>query len=256
MTAAGGGIAEKAGLMRKNGHIQFKKLKFFCLVWGASIFLFAHAGYALTETQTLTTPNTVNPPMDQTLNFTQFDPTLGTLNSIDISVTGYVESNISIQNTSTTNTVATMAAGISGDMYLQLSGTNIADMYNASWVHATATNVAPNTTVNFNNLTGSMSPSPNPTSLTGSSDKSLFTGTGLIALYAYTNFTTFTSTTGSSSQMLVSVQPTYAWEQVTVTYNYDPPAVPEPSTFLLFGTGLFILGLALSRRSNFRHKQV
>jgi hypothetical protein len=163
---------------------------------------------------------------------------------VTISVKGNVLSDVTMQNTA--SVASYLSATIGGNMLLNLNGETVVDIFNPLWRYSRIP-VAGNTSVDLNNVTNSLS---GQAVLDSASYLSLFTGTGNIDFLATTIFETGTTTSGGSTDFITTVR-AWAWEDVTITYDYTDsgsPPVPEPGTILLLGSGVLAFGAAQFRR--------
>lgn len=162
-----------------------------------------------------------------------FDPSLGTLNSITISVLGNTTGNAAVTNGSSTNS-GTYTGNIFTSIKVTDTSHNVLAEASPSFpfsivVPAGTTGTTP---VETATATGS--------SLVPSSDWDLYTITGDI------NFLVtgigFASTTGTAFPFDITTTTT-ADATVTITYDYTPGEIPEPATMALLGAGF--AGLAI-----------
>ncbi|NVN97961.1 MAG: PEP-CTERM sorting domain-containing protein [Geobacteraceae bacterium] len=226
--------------MKKTFHIVLLLLAATCLLVESSL--------ALTITQSLSSPNLggsgASPPVNANLAFQQFNTILangnvGILNSVDISVNGQVRADFSIKNTSAVQ--VNINSNISGDLLLSLEGVDVITLSSGSWVSTTKNKLASGATWTTNNSLSQIA--SDSTTLTGSTDLALFTGTGLVDLLVYTNLMVSTGISGGTDY--INSSQAWAKENVTITYNYTdggPPAAPEPGTILLLGSGILAFG--------------
>jgi hypothetical protein len=208
-----------------------------------------------TRAATMTTSQTLGIPMTQTnwgpgspstlgpLEFSKFDPTLGTLNSVQISMAYTFSHDISLTfdspSTLTETTIGSQIVvnGPGGGLYLTATPDPVSNTQTNSSGPYPSTVTIPTTTEN--KTTG-------PLTLTSPADLALYTAQtagekiGLPVL-AQSN-SEFTSSTGNGRGQIN----TSAAAEVTVSYTYTP--VPEPSTLALLGLGGAAL-LASRRRA-------
>ncbi len=166
------------------------------------------------------------------LAFQKFDPSLGTLNSVTLNLTGYMETTITVSSTA----YAGGWAKTSVELSVQDSGGNL----NVPEI----TLISP--AFNFTNLNGTVvsglltkSGSSSDT-YTSAAVRFEFTGTGNILLDAGTFVETLASFTSGNATI---GQVTSASLTGSVTYDYT---VPEPATVSLLCLGTFAL---LKRKS-------
>lgn len=206
-----------------------------------------------------TAPETVTVPPTQTdwgptttslagvnpLSFTKFDPTLGTLDAVNLSLSYAYQQKITMTFTgASTITVTNDMNGISLALPNQtpvLSGP-VPD-YSATQAYAGPT--FPYTlTLPTHTMPGAL---PSVT-LTSPAELALFTQSApsdtLIKLpvsaQARSSFTSTSSNGAGDSQVQAGVV-------VSLSYTYEPKPVPEPSTFAAFGLG--VVGYLLARRN-------
>ena len=192
-----------------------------------------------------------------------FNTSLGTLQSVQISFTGNENTTFTITNTSNSPQTFTAAEVL----YLTLNNTNgginalLASNYNGvgnlGLPDISASTGGSVTLAAFRNVGDSqtfgpfnLSSTPVVESFSSPADLLLFEGIGNLSPFEVTTLTGYTFIGGGGN--LSTSQNTTAGADITVTYDYTPPgppAVPEPGTLSLFGTGL--LGLAGMLRSKF-----
>jgi hypothetical protein len=198
--------------------------------------------YTATTTQALT-------ELSDTLIFPQFNPSLGTLQSVEITLSGSGSSNI----TGSSTTSAILTELFTHSAFTLTGGGQTLDLYLVGGPTSTgspAYTLTPSVTITSAGYNGTytMNGSPVDSGLL-TSGLSAFSGTGDIDF----NLVTFTQLTTSFSTGNASLtQATTEGGTVTITYDYSEtptPGVPEPGTLSLFGTGL--LGLAGMLRSRF-----
>jgi uncharacterized repeat protein (TIGR01451 family) len=182
-----------------------------------------------TVTQTLTFPSTQTDfSLSQAVQ--QFDPSLGQLQSIQITHNGTITSTIKVENTSTTSP-ATINATVSGDMVLTGPGIN-SDLnisQNAGSFNATSYDGA----LDFGGTSGfSFAPKAangnQVINLTGN-DMTPFEGTGSVQLTESAKATSFATGGGNLVASLVS----NGDATVTVVYNYIPANNLKPGNYTI-----------------------
>jgi PEP-CTERM motif len=210
----------------------------------------------------MTTSETLGIPMTQTnwgigtpgvLAFKMFDPALGTLNSVQISLDSFMSHDISLTfpspSTLTESTVGSQVVVNDPNGKLLLAGA----LPSVSQSRTVSTGPFPQTATI---PTITQSKTAGPLTLNTPADLALFTATTAnetikLPLVAQSN-SQFVSSTGNGSGQIKTV----AGANVTVSYNYTPvtrqdPAnqnVPEPSTLAIVGLGCAAL-LANRRRA-------
>jgi hypothetical protein len=215
----------------------------------------AFAGSITYTSNTIPTTTTPTSSNMGTLALEQFDPTIGTLDSIDITLYGggtvFFSYGLGVNGgtggatltiNSLTDALTLTGAGASVPVNLTLTGT-----YTPSGGPIVVTTVGP--LVNTPTVT---IPSGNISSgnLTDSLDLTDFTGLGDVDLsLSGSDFTTYSGSLVGTGYLADIGSTSTGGGYATVTYNYDGGVVPEPGTLSLFGTGL--LGLAGMLRSRF-----
>ncbi len=192
---------------------------------------------------------------DDILSVNQFDPTLGTLNKVTLTLEGSILSDIILDND---NTTTESGIGFTNSNMSMSSLAGLASTIN--W------GVNPTTSTGLQNLgpddsvgpVGSDNPGdggPDEASLTGLTDTddtmlmytpvdadfAAFIGVGTLDTVGFGTLSGV-GASGIGGNLEIDFN-TFAGAVLTVEYDYTPdaPAVPAPSAMLLFGTGL--LGL-------------
>jgi hypothetical protein len=210
------------------------------LVAAASVAQAGSVTYTDTVPQGLTDYST-------TLNLPQFNPALGTLQSVEIIVSDTGSTDLSV--TQTLNTTAHLTV-LSTQLYVDLTGVTIPSINVEPELTGGVSYAPPGHAIGpFSTFdTGVLTLTPASQSQSFSTGLSPFIGLG--DLYFDLETFTYTTTTYLGGNLNTS-QTTIAGGPVEIIYDYNPPAppVPEPGTLGLFGTGL--LGLAGLLRHKF-----
>lgn len=227
-------------------------LKNFLMGVMLSCVLLFTAGSSIADTISYTDSfsNLLTELQDEPLRVQQFDSSLGTLNSVSVSWTGYLKSDGSVTNNAAgleTATVSTRGQLYEGTLQGLASGLDATFDVFAPFALITEqefTLLSPGVPAAFGPADINNSGVLTPTELTP------FIGTGE---FGY-DFTTriLTSISGGGGNFGTDIQ-TSTSATLIVVYDYDvenPSApIPEPATFMLFGLGL--MGLAhRCRRKN------
>lgn len=180
------------------------------------------------------------------ISVNKFDSTLGKLKSVKIDFTSSLNGDAGFENTG--NSQTDMIVNLGGVLKLQLP-TGIDRFVLSPQQSYTYTLPKFDKTLNFSGASGKT-----VDGLTASlSDTQTFTGNNFLEYFLGTgkvNFDFIATATSSvtSSGNFASYINTFAKAGVTVTYDYDPKAVPEPSAVL--GIGLAGVGIFLQTKKN------
>lgn len=177
------------------------------------------------------------------LTLSQFDGSLGTLNSVTISYGGEIQSMFNLESLDAQP--ATLTANAGGTLTF---GGPISDVLNLSASSSPATVSAFDGTIDFGGTSGTMI---GPVVAADASSVVLTTGLG-----AFIGAGTFdisvdalAASSASGAGNLITQINTEAMANIEITYDYSvtpPPAAPEPATLGL--VGLALAGVAASRR--------
>lgn len=200
---------------------------------------------AATITQTADIPIQTT-DWSKVLQFNQFDPTRGTLNSISFTLNGIVRGNVQVENQNAT--AATVSTTLQATLTLRrpdltpivITIPNIIRQFDAT---------AYDDTLDFDGTSGisypttSASHSETVSGLSSAADKALFTGFGTISLPC----TASGFAGGSGAANLALLFSAESGANASVTYDYTP--VPEPSGLIALISGIGSLaGFAVRRR--------
>ncbi|MBN1456592.1 MAG: PEP-CTERM sorting domain-containing protein [Sedimentisphaerales bacterium] len=193
--------------------------------------LFAATSGPFTTTTPITSLAT-DWPGGTSLSFPQFNPALGTLNSVKIDLSGSMETTLTIENLASTASFGSAKTEL--DMtVLSPGGVNALIELDSSWF---SYNLNPGQSITTNpplEKSGTLSETYTLAAILAE-----FTGPGTIELGAGTFTIAVLANTGGNTSV---EQATYASLDGTVTYDYT---VPEPATISLLSMG----GLALLRK--------
>ena len=232
----------------------------FALLAGLAV-VSATAAHASVSTSYTVSKTILNQPVSYTTPVTlaQFNPTLGTLQSVVLSITGTESAVVTVQNSNLTaqaftNATAAVPVSITGPSGLVASSIVTAGPFSgtvpAAVVYSLPAPFPPTVTVN-----GTISSAPlTGTSPTGMAnvapaDFHFYVGTGLSTISL--SFTALQASFGGSANPGVYFGGNAsAGALVSITYTYLPSmtVVPEPATFVALASGLVCLGLVRLRR--------
>ncbi len=179
------------------------------------------------------------------LDIPQFDTSLGTLNSVTLTLTGSLNTRLTVQNI--TGLLAELGLGSPESSSGSVSTQSVVTVSDPSDLLSQTFNII-SPSFSYAGLPGTTDSSsiarsgPLAATMSGSdtyTDPTLlaeFSGLGSVQLSASTNTGTLLFNTGGNS---ISSQETSAGLSATVTYNYTSPitVTPEPSTIALLGVG-------------------
>lgn len=169
------------------------------------------------------------------LSFPQFNPSLGTLTSVSLSLTGSISTTLTVNNTSLSASSGTAKTEVQFSVGQALGLTDpVIDLFSPTYAYT----LAPGGSSSSGLLTKTGSSSD---TYTLGSILAAFTGVGNIVLPASTFTQTLLANTGGNT---ASSQVTDASLTGTVVYNYT--AVPEPTSLAI--AGLAAAALALRKR--------
>ena len=207
----------------------------------ALALILAPVAMANTETFSTTIGPTLTNFLGQTGTVAQFDPSLGTLTQVIITLTGGGTTDINV--TANNPTSATDFSQLATSVSMQLTDPTDGAVNPIAAASGGPTIPYPYLVVTSSTPydSGVLSMSGTPVNQTLTSSLTSFIGLGLVTFDLSAFATTTTSSTGGN---FTAGQITDASGGVSVEYDYNPPptGTPEPGTLTLFGTGL--LGLA------------
>jgi hypothetical protein len=196
---------------------------------------------------TISGPFTTSTPIPFTLTdwtgsltFPKFDSSLGILTQVDMSLSGGIQTVLTVTNTSPE--VSSGTARTEVQMTIQDAGGNLntpqLDLLSPNYTYSLGSGQSV--------TSGTLTKSGNSNdSYTLAAVLAEFTGPGTIVLPASTFTQTWLTNLGGSTY---ASQATSASLTGTVTYHYTTVATPEPTSLLLLAVGLGALGLVSRRK--------
>jgi hypothetical protein len=178
------------------------------------------------------------------LTWNQFDSSLGTLTGISLTIDGTVTGSFDVFNV---DSIDPATVGDPKDrLRLIFSGSGAPSAQQTTQTTLTTTPAMPYEMEPLSNESFNLGPIPQSL---GSMNNNLFTfasfftGPGTLSS---TLFQPFTLTSNNSGNTTVDYSQMFASGSVSLDYTYD--AVPEPSTYALFGIGALALVVAYRRK--------
>jgi len=188
---------------------------------------------------------------------TQFSSSLGTLNSVQLSLVAGLTTTLSVTNNAASASSGTAATEVQLSIDASPLGATESVLYGvanpvvdylshtfsyslAAGLGTTSGTIGTDTTSRFSFYYA------NGSAITDSAILSALTGTGTVDLPITSLTQSVLRNTGGNTE---ATQVTYANMQSIVTYDYNPVPAPEPSTVAMIGTGLAGLGMMIRRRS-------
>ncbi len=222
-----------------------KNLKLFCVAVVATVVVAVAASSGQADTSG---PFTTSTPIPVTLTdwtgslaFPQFNPALGTLESVELDLSSGLTTTLTVQNNAESGSTGTVKTEL--QVTVQDGGNNLnapeLDLLSPSFGYSL--NAGQGITSGLLTENGS-----DDEVYTSAPVLSEFTGGGTITLPASTFTQTLLANTGGNTN---AQQVTDADLTGTVTYTYTPVPTPEPSTLVLLGAAAVgLLGYPWRRR--------
>lgn len=188
------------------------------------------------------------------LDVAQFNSSLGTLTSVDITLSGFGTTDITATETAG---IPTSVTELYTDVALQLTDPNVNLTLDQSLTGQPLVDGSPISSFNPLSIAAYGTYNSGSLNLAGTAaydlgitdDLSGYVGNGDLVFYLAGIANTTESFSGGN---LNTSQTTDAGAHITVTYNYTAPpppsVVPEPGTLVLFGTGLLIMAGLVRRK--------
>jgi hypothetical protein len=180
----------------------------------------------------------------ESLTFNQFDPSLGTLTGVEITLADSATAGSAFS--SITGGEGTVTASLSGALDITAPG-GATPFSETTSVFATCTVSIGNTCSNGPNAQNDPTFTPNP--VTDTTDLAAFVGLGTVDLVANIDSVINGNTHLGSGTPTTTDNLTWSGD-VSVTYQYtaDSTGVPEPASLTLFGMGIGGLGFLRRQR--------
>jgi hypothetical protein len=183
----------------------------------------------------------------QDVTLAQFDPSLGTLNSVTLTLYSDVDSGGNVKNNSAGPITVNQY-----DAFMQTEilapGTSVPATSSTPYLLSaspTLISVAPQTLGVGDSVTFSVVESSASTTQTYTTGLGAYEGTGNLVFPLFTRTRTVTDLTGGDLDL---TQTTDLRSEAIIVYDYTEPGVPEPASMVLMVSGLVGLGLVSRKR--------
>jgi len=226
---------------------MMKKVLFVAAIGMAAVAAKADSTVSYTNSIALSLTDWTN-----SVSFTKFNPSLGVLHSMSVTLNNGLSTIISVTNGALSSSSGTAKTTIdfnldAGSYNLfgggsQANGAPNVDEYNSPG-YGYSLDPGAGTTSGVLTKTHSYTGS----SITDSTTLDAFTGTGSVDLTAWTFTQTDLANSGGNT---AESQITEASADYIVTYDFTPAPAPEPSAVAMLGAGLAGLGMIFRRRSS------
>ena len=192
-------------------------------------------------------PVGVQPDWTTTLYLPKFNPGLGTLTGVTVSLTGDIIGSIGVENKQKTSS-KTINAALAASMTVTLPGAATLTSNptsNHSWLLPKFDLIDDKAGTSGITISG-VTATDQVYYYVLPADLALFAGFGTQSYYVAATDVSYATGGGNTSSSFSNV----AGALLQVKYDYTPPPVPEPATMLLFGGGAGALALMRRRKKS------
>jgi hypothetical protein len=216
-------------------------MKKWLLIFAVSVFEFASKANSISYTNNIGETLT---DWTNTVSLEQFNPAIGTLNSVQITVQSDLDTTLTVQNVSPTSSSGSAITQLK--QYLQTgSFTFFTNALVLDYASPDFEYTLPSFQVlSSGDLLANYSVTSNP--LTDNSTLTAFTGTSFVDFTTYTFARSFLANTGGNTG---AGQTTQSDLHTIVIYGFTPYPTPEPSVLALCGFGLAAISFARRQRN-------
>lgn len=187
-------------------------------------------------------------PFSTSLAVQKFNPSLGTLTGVSITVSAKAAGNIVVINYSNVLGSPTTEAFTNATASSLVTVSTSAGSSASASVNASTTGLSGNAAVGVNQYNGIQGVlTTSSAAVVGAGDFGLYTGPGGATIDV--NVTSAPGVYSGSGNLVAFGGTTAVYTYATITYTYTPLAVPEPTSSAMFGIGIVLaVGLGWGRR--------